>query len=91
VIALRRGDLAGAAVCARRGLAVAPDDLELAYLAGTDVVERTLLAGPQAASTIVALAYEVADLRTARLVADEAAARWPDDAHLAGQRRRLAR
>jgi CDP-diacylglycerol--glycerol-3-phosphate 3-phosphatidyltransferase len=91
VIALRQGDLAGAAACAKRGLAVRPDDLELAYLAGTDVLERTLEAGPKAASTIVSLAYEVADVRTARLIADQALARWPDDARLAGQRRRLDR
>ena len=91
VIALRRGDVAGAAACARRGLAVAPADLELAYLSGANVLDRALLAGPKGASIIVSLAYEVADVRTARRVADEAVARWPDDPRLVAQRRRLDR
>ncbi|HJQ99783.1 MAG TPA: tetratricopeptide repeat protein [Candidatus Polarisedimenticolaceae bacterium] len=91
VIALRQGDPAGAVARARRGLAVSPDDLELAYLAGSNVLERALSAGPQAASNIVALAYEVADVPTARVVADRALSLWPDDPRLAVQRRRLDR
>jgi len=55
------------------------------------VLDRALLAGPKGASTIVSLAYEVADVRTARRVADEAVARWPDDPRLVAQRRRLDR
>jgi hypothetical protein len=91
VIALRQGDLAGAAACARRGLAVRPDDLELAYLSGADVLDRALTAGPATASNLVSLAYEVSDVTTARRIVDSALTRWPDDARLTGQRRRLDR
>jgi|RhiMethySRZTD1v2_1073278.scaffolds.fasta_scaffold37737_4 hypothetical protein len=98
VIALRQGDLPLAAERARRGLAVSPDDLELAYLErrasgadGREIPERALAAGPKATSSLVALAYEVNDRPTALLVADLAVARWPGDARLAEQRRRLNR
>ena len=89
VIAHRQGDRPGAALRARRGLGVRPDDLELSYLAGTDVLDRAVAGGPTVAASIVSLAYEVDDLETARRVADGALARWPGDARLIAQRRNL--
>ena len=91
VIALRQGDRGGALERARRGLAMRPDDLELAYLAGTDVLPRALTAGPRAAASIVSLAFEVDDPGTARRVVEGALARWPGDLRLADQRRTLER
>jgi hypothetical protein len=95
VIALRQGDVPCAAACARRGLAVRPDDLELAYLeqyasgARADLSDRALDSGARAASSLVSLAFEVDDRDTALLLAERAVARWPGDARLAEQRRRL--
>ena len=98
VIALRRGDFAGAQERARRGLAVRPDDLELAYLeqrakgaSEALLADRALESGPRAASSLVSLAFEVDDRDTALRLAERAVARWPDDPRLAAQRRRLDR
>ena len=78
VIAMQSGDSASARSIARRGLDVAPHDLQLRYLAGERVSASTL----EEAMTLAGLAFEVNDRATTTRVLDEAIARWPSDQRL---------
>ncbi|HVS03650.1 MAG TPA: tetratricopeptide repeat protein, partial [Thermoanaerobaculia bacterium] len=84
VLALRREDLAAAAVAARRGLAVAPADPQLAYLkaraegrSAAGLAARLPALGPAAARTLVALAFEVGDTAGARQLVERSVDLWP--------------
>ncbi len=96
VIELRAGDRAAAARAAGRGLAIAPDDPELTYLAaraGTGdlapVLDLIDDAGPEAARALTALAFEVDDAAGAAAILDHGLARWPYDPGLLEARLRL--
>lgn len=83
-IDLQRGRRAEGVGWARRGLDVAPDDLQLRFLAGENVLAA--IDTPETAAGMIALAYEVGELATAQQIAQHGLARWPEDARL----RRLA-
>ena len=74
---------------AARGLEVAPDDLQLRYLAGEDIVPA--IDSPDVAAGLAALAYEVGDGTTAERIVRTAVARWPDHRRLRAIATRLLR
>jgi tetratricopeptide (TPR) repeat protein len=83
VIALRRGDPDEAAQAARRGLEIAPGDLELRYLAkrARGGPPPTFWTGagkaPQDLEVLAGLAFEVGDLDGAAAAVQSGLARWP--------------
>ena len=79
-IDLQTGRRAEGVAWARRGLEVAPGDLQLRFLAGEDVLPA--IDSPQEAAGMVALAYEVGDLEKAQLLVNYGISRWPEDARL---------
>lgn len=79
-IDLQRGRHGEGVAWARRGLGIAPDDLQLRFLAGEDV--RPALDTPRTAAGMAALAFEINQTAFAREIAQEALARWPDDREL---------
>jgi len=79
-IDLQSGRRAEGVEWARRGLEVAPGDLQLRFLAGEDVLRA--IDTPQTAAGMVALAFEVGDLARAQAIARHALARWPHDPRL---------
>ena len=84
----QRGRPSEALGWARRGLEVAPDDLQLRFLAGHDV--RAGIDTPQAAAGMIALAYEVGELARAQQIAQDAVTRWPADPRLSRLAARLS-
>ncbi len=94
-IDLRRGRQAEASNWASQGLEVAPDDLQLRYLAAraagrslADVL--TEIKTPEVAAGMAALAFEVGDIATAQRITEEGVARWPSDPRLTALQTRLA-
>ncbi|HWM94486.1 MAG TPA: tetratricopeptide repeat protein [Thermoanaerobaculia bacterium] len=85
VIHLRRGRRDDAAEAAARGLAVAPQDLELRYLQGREIGElwpEIEAKGPAAVKALAGLAFEVGDAAGAEEALDRGIARWPGDREL---------
>lgn len=92
VIHLQGGRRDAAAEAAARGLAVAPEDLELRYLQGREIGElwpEIELKGPAAAKALAGLTYEVGDRAGAVEALERGAARWPQDTELRDLRARL--
>lgn len=97
VIALARAEVGAARAAADRGLAIAPDDLELGYLqrraAGlpAEVVwRRASDSGPKAMLVVAALAFEVGDTEGAAEGLDRGLALWPGEPSLYDSRIRIA-
>lgn len=88
-IDLRRGQKEQGVSWARRGLEVAPDDLQLRFLAGEDVL--AIIDRPETAAGMAALAYEIGELAKAQQIVESGVARWPGDARLRGLAARLRR
>lgn len=87
-IDLQRQRRAEGAAWASRGLEVAPEDLQLRYLAGHDVLAAVDTA--EAAAGMAALAFEVGDAAGAGRFVSAGLARWPDDPRLRGVAAALA-
>ena len=97
VIALARAEAGAARMAAERGLAIAPDDLELGYLqrraAGSAAEVRWRRAadsGPKAMLVVAALAFEVGDAGGAAEGLDRGIALWPGEPSLYDSRIRIA-
>lgn len=93
VIHRQRGRPDAAAESAARGLAVAPGDLQLRYLAGRGIGElwpEIEAKGPAAAKALAGLAYEVGDASGAAEALDRGIARWPEDRELRSLRGRVS-
>jgi tetratricopeptide (TPR) repeat protein len=93
VIHLQRGRRDAAAEAAARGLAMAPQDLELRYLQGREIGDlwpEVEARGPAAAKALAGLAYEVGDAAGAAEVLDRGIARWPQEPELRSLRARLS-
>lgn len=88
-IDLQRGQKEQGVAWARRGLEIAPDDLQLRFLAGEDVLAT--IDTPQTAAGMAALAYEVGELAKAQQIIESGVARWPGDARLRSLALRLRR
>jgi tetratricopeptide (TPR) repeat protein len=94
VIHLQAGRRHAAKEAAARGLAVAPDDLELRYLGGAGIADLwpdIAARGPAAANAIGGLAYEVGDVNGSLETIDRALARWPEERRLREIREQLIR
>ena len=65
---------------AKRGLEIDPNDIQLRYLAGEDILSR--IDSAEVAAGMAALAYEVGDGAGAARIVEAGLARWPDDARL---------
>jgi hypothetical protein len=80
VIDLRKGKRESAGGFASRGLAVAPHDPELSYLAARARGEAGApeLDDPQLAQTLASLAFEVGDEAVAAAILDRGLDRWPE-------------
>ncbi len=86
VIERRLGHRARSESDAARGLAIAPDDPELRYLAGDPVDPRD----PRTTQALAALAFEVGDGAGAAAVLDRGLARWPGERSFYPARVKLA-
>lgn len=88
-IDLQRGRRAEGVAWAARGLEVAPDDVQLRYLAGQEVSEAVDSA--DTAAGMAALAFEVGDAAGAQRFVSAGLERWPEDPRLRGVAAALAR
>lgn len=79
-IDLQRGRRAEAGEWARRGLEVAPGDIQLRFLAGEDVTSS--IDSAATAAGMAALAFEVGELAKAQRFVEDALTRWPADGRL---------
>jgi predicted Zn-dependent protease len=86
VIERRLGRRDRSASAAARGLAAAPDDLELRYLAGEQVEPRD----PRSTQALASLAFEVGDAVSAAALLDRGLARWPGERSFYPARVKLA-
>lgn len=87
VLARQNGDHVQAGMVARRGLEIAPTDMQLRYLNGQRVEPSTA----EEAMTLAGLAFEVGDRSTTLRVLDAAIARWPGEKRLRDARGAVGR